>query len=365
METNSKVSRWLRGAGLALMLAMIVLAAFAAPRGTRAAGDNVVANGDFESGTDSWKCKTCNLTTGNPSQSGAAGQMTTTSKKGRAQLTQDGITLQPKTTYELKFWAQSSNGANLQVALLQQSKPFKNYGLKTKKLDVKTGWQEFTVTFKTKGFTNQVSDARLRFMADKGNGIVYSIDNVTLTATSGGGGGEPTPPPTGTGKEMLIYDWNKPITVAEGGFAMDKTSQFLKQNWLTPTNYADGRLYFRAEIKSIPKNQPDMKLGFCFWQPGQRENCKGNNVPGVPGTVSEWDFSPRDMWKKSGKEIDWATPRKKMGFSVRDGQNDPVSDKTSSNWGGNIPTEWYPMNIRFQVVLVPKGATFSGWQNYP
>ncbi len=164
---------------------------------------------------------------------------------------------------------------------------------------------------------------------------------------------------------MLIYDWNKPITVDEGGFAMDKTSQFLQQNWESPVNYADGQLYFRARIYSIPQNQPGMKLGFCFWQEGDRENCKGNDVPGVPGTDETWNFGLHEMWKKGGKEIDWSAPRKKMGFSVRDAQNDPVSNKTSSNWGGNNPQDWYPMNLRFQVVLVPKGSTFSGWQNYP
>ena len=43
---------------------------------------------------------------------------------------------------------------------------------------------------------------------------------------------------------------------------------------------------------------------------------------------------------------------------------DPTG-KDESDWGGNNPDHWYPMNLRFQVVLVPAGGTFSGWQNYP
>lgn len=357
MKTNDGYLKWLKIAGLTLALCALVLLAFSAPAQLRAAGDNAVANGDFEGGTTGWACRNCTLSAGAPAQNGAAGQFTTTSRSARGQLTQTNISLEPNTTYELSFWARSANGNDVQVTLAQQVAPRTNYGLKNKTFNLTTDGQVFTHTFTTTGFTQPVNDARLMFQAAKGKGVQYSIDNITLTPTD-----EPPPPPPGG--EMLIYDWNKPVTIAEGGFAMDKTSEYLSQNWVSPVNYADGRLYFRVRIYSIPQNQPDMKLGFCFWQ-GDRENCRGNDVPGVPGTVETWDFALHDMWKKGGKEVDWTAPRKKMGFSVRDGQNDPVSNKTSTDWGGNDPNHWYPMNIRFQVVLVPHGQSFSGWQNYP
>lgn len=357
MRTETNVMKWVRVLGFALMMAALAAFAFAAPSGIRADGDNAVANGDFESGTTGWTCKSCSLGAGAPAQNGAAGQFTTTSRTARGQLMQTGISLQPNTTYELSFWGRSSNGNNVRVTLVQQVAPRTNYGLKNKTFNLTTDGQVFTHTFTTTGFAQPVNDARLVFQADRGKGVQYSVDNVTLIPSDG-------PPPPPPGGEMLIYDWNKPITIDEGGFAMDKTSQYLGQNWVSPVNYADGRLYFRAQIRSIPQNQPGMKLGFCFWQ-GERENCKGNDVAGVPGTVETWDFRLHEMWKKNGQEVDWSQPRKKMGFSVRDGQNDPVSNKTSSDWGGNNPNDWYPMDLRFQVVLVPAGATFSGWENYP
>ncbi len=357
MNTDKSVMKWTRVLGLALMMVALAAFAFAAPSGLRADGSNVVTNGDFESGTTGWTCKSCTLSAGNPAQDGAAGQFTTTSRTARGQLFQTNIALQPNTTYEISFWARSSNGNDVRVSLAQQVAPRTNYGLKNKSFNLTADGQVFTHTFTTTGFTQPVGDARLVFQADKGKGVQYSIDNVTLISSD-----DPPPPPPGG--EMLIYDWNKPVTIAEGGFAMDKTSEYLSQNWVSPVNYADGRLYFRARIQSIPQNQPGMKLGFCFWQ-GERENCRGYDVAGVPGTVETWDFSPHDMWKKNGAEVDWSQPRKKMGFSVRDAQNDPVSNKTSTDWGGNNPDHWYPMNLRFQVVLVPAGGTFSGWQNYP
>lgn len=356
MEKNMNQTKWSRVAGLMAVIGALVLLALAAPAGLRANGNNAVANGDFESGTTGWTCKLCTVAAGAPADSGAAAQLTTTSKTGRAQLFQNNITLQPNTTYELKFWARSDKGSDLRVTLVQQVSPRVNYGVQSRLFNLTSTGQLFTHTFTTTGFNTTVSDAQLRFQADRGKGLIYSIDSISLIASD-----SPPPPPSG---ELLIYDWNKPITVSEGGFAMDKTSQYLTQNWVSPVNYADGRAYFRAQIFSIPKNQPGMKLGFCFWQ-GERENCKGNDVAGVPGTVSTWDFRLHEMWKKNGQEVDWSQPRKKMGFSVRDGQNDPVSNKTSSDWGGNNPADWYPMNLRFQVVLVPAGATFSGWQNYP
>lgn len=163
-------------------------------------------------------------------------------------------------------------------------------------------------------------------------------------------------------KELLVYDWNKPITQAQSGFAMDKPPR-ANGNWINPVNYAGGTLYFRAHIKSIPQNQPGMKLGWCFWQQ-QREQCKGNRVAGVPGTIVTWSVPVNNMWKKNGVSINWAQPRTKNGFVVRNSKNDPVSDKANFNWSGENPAHWYPMNIRFTVVVVAKGATFSGWNNY-
>jgi hypothetical protein len=356
MKNASLPMKWLRVAGLALALMALAIVAFAAPAGLRAEGVNAVVNGDFENGTTGWTCRYCTASAGAPAASGAAGQFTTTHRTARAHLSQTNITLEPNTTYELSFWGRSANGANVTVILAQQGGALANYGIRNVTFDLTSVGQVFTHTFTTTNFSQPVGDARLRFLAAKGNGLKYSLDNITLTAGD--------PPPTPDGNEMLIYDWNKPITIKEGGFAMDKTSVYLSQNWVTPVNYADGHVYIRARIYGVQEVQPGMKLGFCFWQ-GTRENCRGNPVRGEAGAQAEWDFALGSMWKKNGVEVDWSQPRTKMGFSVRDAQNDPVSNKTSNDWGGNDPNLWYPMDLRFQVVLVPAGQSFSGWHNYP
>ncbi len=174
----------------------------------------------------------------------------------------------------------------------------------------------------------------------------------------------------GTADEILIYNRgtkSNPFTVTAnlGGFVVDNPPPgAANANWVTDqyANYAGGTLYFRARIVSIPKNQK-MKLGFCFWQQ-TRENCKGQAIEGKAGSEKTWSFKLNSMWKKNGNAVNWAQPRTKDGFSVRNAKNKPVSNKANFKWSGENPAHWYPMKIHYTVVLVKPGGTFDGWHNY-
>lgn len=169
----------------------------------------------------------------------------------------------------------------------------------------------------------------------------------------------PTLPP---GEELLVFDWNKPVTEADGGFAVD-IPPIANGDWTKPINFAEGTLYFRAEIRSQPVPKDEMRLGFCFWQE-VAENCAGSPVPGRKGTIVTWERPVKDMFKVNGISIDWSKARRRNGFAVRNRNNDPVSNKQGWNWNGENPKEWYPLDLRFTVVVVEKGAGFSGWENY-
>jgi hypothetical protein len=106
-----------------------------------------------------------------------------------------------------------------------------------------------------------------------------------------------------------------------------------------------------------------MRLGFCFWQL-EAENCAGADVPGHAGTVVTWSRGVKDLFKVGGLPVNWSLPRRRNGFAVRNGDNLPVSDNSGWNWNGEDPDEWYPLDVRFTVVVVEKGAGFSGWDNY-
>lgn len=176
-------------------------------------------------------------------------------------------------------------------------------------------------------------------------------------------------PAAANANEMLVFDWNKPITKGMSGFAQYKPlsayPQFPNGNWISPINYVNGTLYFRVRILSIPQNQLKMKLGFCFWQSSPKfgEECTKNYaVPGVPGTERRWNQPFKSMNKINKKPINWALPRWKEGIVVRNGRG-PVSAKNNFKWNGENPDHWYPMNVHYTAVLVLSGGE-PDWTDY-
>ena len=164
--------------------------------------------------------------------------------------------------------------------------------------------------------------------------------------------------------ELLIFDWDSPVTTTQRGFPVNDPP-IVNGNWITPTNFAEGKLHFRAYIRSQPVPQ-DMRLQFCFWQYNfTLENCASKaTVPGVADTAVTWSQNVKAMWKKDGNPMDWANPRQRNGVAIKNSDGLPVSDYLNWNWNGEDPAEWYPLDMRFMVVVVAKGATFGGWQRY-
>ncbi len=181
--------------------------------------------------------------------------------------------------------------------------------------------------------------------------------------------GTPTPTPTPTGgstnTELLVFDVNRPVTTKDRGFPKDDPPLAAANgNWTTPVNYAAGTLYFRAEIRSQPQVQ-NMRLQFCVWQAKfANEECGSlRNVPGASGTVVTWS-NTMDSLAIVKNPIDWTTPRQRYGIAIKNEAGLPVSDFSGWNWNGEDPALWYPLDMRFTVVVVAEGATFSGWENY-
>ena len=168
--------------------------------------------------------------------------------------------------------------------------------------------------------------------------------------------------------QLVVFNWNKPVTIGMSGFAQYKPLSAYPQmpngNWVSPINYTQGTLYFRARVISIPQQQPGMKLGFCFWQqtPGWGEECTKNyGVPGVPGTERIWSQTFSSMAKINRAAINWTQPRWKEGFVVRNSRGKPVSKKLNFNWSGENPAHWYPLNIHYSVILVAPGGGAPDW----
>jgi hypothetical protein len=383
---------------------------------------NTILNPSFESNTTSWSFysnaqATFITTTLIPYDCVRAAEVAIQTRGSNVQLFQAGIPLQPLTTYRLTMAARSTTGRDGQLFLQRHTSPFTDYGLNGTNLDLRNTWQIFEVTFTTKNFTSPVTDGRLRIWLSESNqpGEIYYFDKINLvpinpspstptptptsaqpTATATPGSSVPTatatsipsiptatntpvPPPPPGGPEIIIFDWNKPVTTRERGFPWDQEQDILHNgNLISPVNYAEGSFYYRAEIRDMPWDNINMRLQFCIWQPAANdttkpykdpyklENCGSQQAISYQGNkvVVTWSQKVQDLWKKNGIIIDWSRPRYRNGVAIKNSSGLPVSDYNGWNWNGEDPNKWYPMDMRFTVVMVEKGKTFGGWDKY-
>jgi hypothetical protein len=167
-------------------------------------------------------------------------------------------------------------------------------------------------------------------------------------------------------RELLVYDWNKPATIYHRGFPRH-FPPMQNGNWWAPVNYAEGTFHYRAHIKSQPVAQR-MKLQFCTWQKGStplREMCGDTaELIGRAGTVVTWSNTVASTKLRRKKPIDWTRPRWANGVAIKDERGYPISNYGGWNWFGENPNKWYPLNLRFTVVVVAKGDRFGGWSRY-
>ncbi|MEE9412130.1 MAG: LamG-like jellyroll fold domain-containing protein [Methylococcales bacterium] len=171
---------------------------------------------------------------------------------------------------------------------------------------------------------------------------------------------------SGGGSDLLIYDLNGIVTRKTHGFPRDEPPlASANGDWTTPVNYAEGTLHMRAEVKNQPVSQ-SMLIQFCFWQYNLTlENCARKKlVEGTSGFVLTWQGTVTSMYMKNRIPIDWKNPRQRYGLAIKNSAGVPISDYNGWNWGGLDPDEVYPLDMRFTVVVVPKGQTFSGWGNF-
>ncbi len=180
-----------------------------------------------------------------------------------------------------------------------------------------------------------------------------------------------------TGSELLMFDWNTVITSSNHGFPRDlPPKSSANGDWTSPINYAGGTLYLRAEIKSggQPVSQT-MQFNYCVWQKdlatGENfglEACTllslGGPLQGTAGEVITWSQKISNMTQVSNDPLEWSRGRHSYGVAIKNSAGNPVSDYKDWDWYGEDPAEWYPLDMRFTVVVVPNGQSFSGWNNY-
>jgi hypothetical protein len=365
------------------------------------ASENLLTNPTFSQGTTSWQY--FSQEGGQLTVSSGEAKATVTTTSSNIQLYQKGISLTPNQTYIVSFKAKASTPQTISVKLHRHDSPYTNYMPgQTLSFNLTSQWQTFTKEVTVGGFSSPVSNARFSlWLSGAPSGSTLWFDEVGLSPKNDTDNPIPsntpkpdqptsiptptsvpnatptptpvptsTPPPSGdTSQELIVYDWNQPVTEANRGFPHN-TPPTANGNWVTPVNYAQGTLYYRVKVVSQPVAQ-NMRIQFCFWQEKNGDNfglesC-GNlkDVRGNPGTEVTWSTPVANMWKLNGKSIEWDRARYRNGAAIKNTAGEPVSNFNGWNWNGEDPKKWYPLNMRYTVVVVPQGKTFSGWQNYP
>ena len=197
-----------------------------------------------------------------------------------------------------------------------------------------------------------------------GLALLSSSGRPSTAATTAAGRGYrpvvvlPSPP----ADELLVFDWNGPITIEHHGMPAPAPLPGANGDWTQPIHFAQGTIHLRIEVRSQPQPQ-DMRLQICWWQDGRETCTRAGKITGQPGAVTTWSQDVARMWSLNQVPINWTQPRAN-GIVVRDGDNDIVSDYGDWNWAGHDPADWFPLDVRFTAVVVEIGGTFSGWEHY-
>jgi hypothetical protein len=172
--------------------------------------------------------------------------------------------------------------------------------------------------------------------------------------------------------EALAFDWNKIITTS-GRYIEGKTQWKpnnppvrANTNWNLSPNFANGTFQFRVLIRKMAKKD-NFKLFYNHWQHinGKKAEMVLNSsqlqfsYAGSPITrtfsVPVQSLKSVHVSDSSFVPFNWSVPRELVGFFP-------------PNWSGpadiKLDPGTYPIDVRFTVVVVAPGATFSGWNNY-
>ncbi len=142
-------------------------------------------------------------------------------------------------------------------------------------------------------------------------------------------------------------------------------------NWVSPTNYAAGRMYLRLEVVSRPSTKP-LDVQICVWRNSYvQESCSPTARLANAGGVQWIDLgSPANWWKKNGT-WSWTTafsPTRLMIKDVASGKLLMTSNCGASCYTGSDIASHVPINVKAAAIVVAPGATLqppSSWAGCP
>ena len=145
------------------------------------------------------------------------------------------------------------------------------------------------------------------------------------------------------------------------------------ENWKSPINYYEGKIYERLEIISKPSDLP-ITAQFCFWQSG-REGCSGQS-PKLPKSGTLYyinERSPSQFSKIRGGGVNWTNMHdglvaQHMFKSPDKGGNLVATSACGSHCWGSDVGDHVPVPYNITMIVTEKGSEFirpAGWEDCP
>ncbi len=163
----------------------------------------------------------------------------------------------------------------------------------------------------------------------------------------------PDAPPGGVGNEYLWIDEEITWDRTRAGLVVSRPAP---ADWVRPIDYANGRAYFRLDVKTKADATP-LWLELCLWN-DRIGSTNHTCLHCIDNLTRPGHYECSDDLRATGN-LDLGKPIAAMQHRVKDAIG---GDRGLDLIG--TPSPALPMSGRYTIVLVPAGATFSDWGSY-
>lgn len=161
----------------------------------------------------------------------------------------------------------------------------------------------------------------------------------------------------------LSYRHESPDRGGAGAFVFFEAPSALVRDLTGPDSFANGTIYQRLEVISKPSDIP-VSYQLCLVPNddiGVKPACS------TAGTIN---FDSPGIYESSqsvssfsqSNAIDWRRGITDLFVVIRDEQGNPVDPRYFFDGSGPLELDlFYPMQVRYQAMIVPAGSSFPGW----
>lgn len=135
----------------------------------------------------------------------------------------------------------------------------------------------------------------------------------------------------------------------------------LATSFTAPVDYASGTVYQRLEVLSKPSDTP-VQYQLCLVPKDISTSPACSNAKlsfSGPGVYE--NNQPLSSFLNYNR-VNWSSGIDNVMLVVKDGEGRPVDSSYFTQSGDDLELDnYFPMNVRFEAVIVPPGGSFQGW----